>query len=224
MPIAPDGSSPGPTWLQQQQANAAVGPALGSAAVGPATTLTFEGEDGEQVLIERVIARHSVWVQGAQGGATVEGVSTEPICTTPCTATVPNGGHTFVVEGYEFDVAARGGAETWRVSGNSTAGLWIGQILVYGGGAFALCGAVLLGIMGTGEDSMLTMNASFLGAGLGMLAIGIPVWVLSYGDAERVEGAPGYADAGGGTIAPGILAARTPSGDSVWGLSLSLTL
>jgi hypothetical protein len=188
------------------------------------TKIHFEGEGGDRVRIDRLVARFSGWAMTmSDGPALLEGTATTTVCWTPCWTTVPGGIYTFMADGYEFRVAARGEEQTWRVEGNSTAGLWIGGIATVGGFAMAIAGAVLLGLMGVEDDSV-TANGALLGTGLGLAALGIPLWVFSYGSAVQVIGPSGASAANGLRVAPGILAARTPTGDSAWGVSLAMTL
>ena len=137
------------------------------------------------------------------------------LCRTPCDVSLPNGSYTLLADGYEFDVEARGGAQRWMVDGRNAFGYWSGFFLTIFGGTFAVTGGLMLGVFG-GDDTLYEMNLGFLIAGLAGIAIGIPVWVVSWGGAERVTD-------GGGSAERRLTLGVAP-GASAWSLALRLDL
>ena len=183
------------------------------------TEFVFHSEE-PGVEVHRVVAEHTIWI-GGNPGHYGSAQSFELLCRTPCRATLPNGSYTLLADGYEFDVEAGGGTQSWEVEGRNGFGYWTGFWLTILGGCFGLAGGLLLGIMGTDDPMTFDMNLGFLLGGLGGMAIGIPLWILSDGDAERTTGTAGW---GFRSLTVGLAPHRSPEGRSALGLALGFTL
>jgi len=181
---------------------------------GGGTLMVFESEE-PGVEIHRVVAEHTIWVGGSPGHY-AEAQSSELLCRTPCSASLPNGSYTLLADGYEFDVEARGTTQEWLVDGRNGTGYWAGMMLTMIGAGFAVAGGLTLGVLGT-DTTVFDMSLGFLISGLAAMAIGIPVWVVSWGGAEQKTGSR-YASTGQ-TLTVGVA-----PGDSAWSLNLRLDL
>jgi hypothetical protein len=200
-PVAPSPPPPPPppAWVDDGRAGG--------------TAFVFDSDDAG-VEIHRVIAEHTIWVGGAPGHYAAA-QSSELLCRTPCQTSLPNGSYTLLADGYEFDVEARGGTQQWTVDGRNAFGYWSGFFLTMFGAVFGVTGGIMLGVFG--EDDMLyDMNLGFLISGLAALAIGIPVWIVSWGGAEQTTG-------GGGSAVRSLAVGVAPGG-SAWSLALRLDL
>jgi hypothetical protein len=208
---------PAPVVTPAVPAPAVVAPAP---VLGATTELHFTSNDDEQIIISVYDNSPDVYDYEAQ-------------CKTPCVLLVPNGSYDFMAGDHRtFEVQAIGGTQYWQVEDNSLGGIVAGAVMTGIGGILALAGGVAIAVAKdlsddtwswSHHDPDLTAEWTVTGVGIGSAVLGLAIWLFSYGESELVQSAGGYLAAGDGMgILPILLAHRDATGESRWGLGLSL--
>jgi hypothetical protein len=162
-----------------------------------------------------------------------------PVCMTPCSTIVGPGVYEFMAGDHRtFTVVADGGVQRWVVEDNWLGGIIAGAVLTGLGPLLppvfmAFRGILLLftffGCVGNSDwcvffnDGMVTALIVAGGIGGAMLVAGVPLWVSSYGRADRVAVTPGeVALVPRLSFSPGLFAYENRSGGHNLGLNLTL--
>jgi hypothetical protein len=159
---------------------------------------------------------------------------------------VPNGMHEFMAGDHRtFQVYALGGVQRWRVEDNNQAGIVAGAIMTGLGGLVPLLAWSIAGFedpmagvsdsydgyeydsygFGLGSSAEDDANALYAvtGIGAGTFALGLLIWILSYGSAEQEAVGDGYLPVGQGIgVQPSVFTAEDGLGGRLWGLGLGL--
>ena len=154
------------------------------------TTVEFRSDTGEPQNI-------SLYTEGED-----ESWDHQPMCETPCALRLPSGTHELMAGAHRtFTIVADGGTQAWRVEDNNLQGIIAGAVLTrlgpllpplfLVGRFFHLLFGGWWACQGDGcEFFSDEMNTALIVAGsLGgaMLLVGLPVWLSSYGSAERFD-------------------------------------
>lgn len=199
-------------------------PAYVASGPGGTTELHFTSNDDDQYVIS--VYDESPEVSDYQAK-----------CMTPCVLLVANGTYNFMVGRHRtFDVIALGGVQYWRVEDNNLGGIITGAILTGLGGVVAFGGVLALGLESDqpsydSYDGYYTSSNAHertaawttLGLGLGAVAVGLTVWLLSYGVSRQEQAPAGYIPVADGLgVLPTLFAGQGAAGDRELGLGLAL--
>jgi hypothetical protein len=189
----------------------------------PTTELHFASGDDDEYVIS-VYREEPTW-------------DYEPLCVTPCTLDIENGMYDFMAGGHRtFRVYAIGGVQYWSVEDNNMAGIVAGSVLTGLGGLTTLVGGIMSGAesdssydsydsydsYGTGSDDV-NPGYAVLGVGAGVGALGLVIWLCSYGFAEQTSQTEGFIPVADGVgILPTVYSNQGTSGDREWGLGVGV--